>query len=229
MRAELRARVEWGYRVAEAVSAQDGIERAFSLAPDLVVTDVTVPDLDGVALLTTLRDDGRTRHVPVVLLSAGLSGREADPLGLAAGLGRLLCDWEPLLLDPDLPAPPDTLDAADAAFLADVDACVRRRMASVEFGAGALAEALGLIPRQLRRRLGRITGETPGQHIRRVRLERGVEMLQDGEASVKGAAYATGFASTSGFRAAFRSMHGVSPSGYVGDASRSEPSVRQAG
>ena len=217
LRAELRARIEWTYRVAEATSGPDGIARALDLVPDLVVSDVTVPDLDGVALLATLREDPRTAHVPVVLLCAGHETGATDALALAAGVARLVSDWEPLLENAPTSDVPTALDPTDTTFLDGVHVVVRERMGSVQFGASALAEAVGLSPRQLRRRLATLTRESPAEYIRRVRIEEAARMLGAGERSVKRVAYETGFASGSGFRAAFQDAHGVSPSAYPRD------------
>ncbi|WP_218830526.1 helix-turn-helix transcriptional regulator [Rubrivirga marina] len=214
LREELRSRIAWTYRVEEAHCGPAGIEHALSVLPDLVLVDVTIPDADGIALLATLRDDGRTRHVPVILLSAGAPhDQAADVLGLAAGVAGLVTDWEPLL---SLPAsaigPP--LPPQDQSFLERVDDAIRTHMGSPSFGARALAEAVSVSPRQLRRRLAELTGESPAGHVRRIRLERAAALLRDGAMSVKEVSYAVGFASTSGFRAAFREAHGVAPSEF---------------
>lgn len=208
LRAEIRVRIEEGYRAAEAGAGPDALDAAVRLGPDLIVADVSVSDRESVDLLESLRDDPRTRDIPVVLLSVG-GADTSDALALAAGLGRFLYDWSPSLLGQEEPAPIHV----DDVFVAEIDATIRERMADVQFGTGALAEAFGSSPRQLRRRLTEATGETPAQRIRRVRMEAAAEMLAIG-VSVKEVGYAVGFASESGFRYAFQSAYGVAPSAY---------------
>ncbi len=151
LRHELRSRVEWSYRVEEATSGPAALARALDDAPDLVLLDVTLPDIDAVALLAALRDDDRTYDVPVVLLSAGAGcGPTDDVLGLAAGVAGLVTDWEPLLRAPASALGP-ALDSTDQALLETVDATIRAPMAAPGVGARALAEAVGRSPRHLRR------------------------------------------------------------------------------
>ena len=99
-------------------------------------------------------------------------------------------------------------------FLDTVDAALAPRLADAAFGADALAEALALSPRQLARKLGALTGQTPAALLRARRLARAAALLRGGT-SVGEAADAAGFGSRSGFSVAFRETYGVAPSAFA--------------
>ncbi len=249
------------YRVAKAADGASGLSRAVDLVPDLVLSDVMMPGVDGFALLAALKGDVRTSHIPVVLLTAradaesrlaGFGAGADDYLAkpfesteLRARLAALLANRERLRQawasrraaraetppaaadstpsqtappEPVLPkpAPPETeLSGAEAAFVARVEALTESHLASDAFGAAALAEALRMSPRQLRRKLDALTGETPGAYVRRARVERAAALLAAGEHSVKEVGFAVGFSSASGFRRAFGEVVGESPAAFA--------------
>lgn len=245
LRAYLTTLLEAEYDIEVAADGAGGISAALALVPDLVVSDVMMPGVDGFTLLAALKGDVRTSHVPVALLTAradaearlaGLAGGadaylakpfdgaefEATVANLLANRARLRAAWavaapEAARLRGDgalgEPEPPG-LAPAEVAFLDRVREVVEANVASAAFGTAALAEAVGMSPRQLRRKLSALTGETAAQAVRRVRLDRAAALLADGAHSVKEVAYDTGFSSTSGFRRAFGERYGVSPSAY---------------
>ncbi|PAP81427.1 hypothetical protein B1759_08890 [Rubrivirga sp. SAORIC476] len=164
--------------------------------PGLVVSALRLPDADGLALTAALEADPRTRDVPVVLLSPRACH---DRLVVALARGR--------------PTPPDL-----PHLIADMVGVARERLGDPAFGAVELARAVGLSPRQLRRRVRDATGETPGAFLRRLRLEHAAALLAGGTRCVKEVAHRVGFRSVSGFRAAFRAAFGVAPSAFEGPA-----------
>ena len=247
LRAYLRTLLADRYRVEEAVDGAGGLSMAVDRVPDLVVSDVMMPGLDGFTLLAALKGDVRTSHVPVVLLTAradaesrlvglarGADAYLAKPFdsvelgavveNLIAGRQRLRAAWGVVDRDGRAGEPPteedlEAVDPAEAAFLRLVCETIEANLADAAFDAGALAEAVAMSPRQLRRKLGALTDETPSQLVRRVRVERAAALLEVGGHAIKEIAYQTGFASASGFRAAFRERFRMSPSAYARAAS----------
>jgi len=242
MRAYVRAQLAAGAHVEEAADGDEGVARALALVPDLVVADVMMPGLDGFGLCAALKADVRTSHVPVLLLTAWAdvdsrvrgyeSGADAylakpfDGAELRARVAGLLRERERLRARyaagprpassgdgaalPDAPA----LPPAEAAFLGRLDALAAEALADPAFTTDRAAEALGLSRRQLHRKVAALTGEPPGDRLRRQRLERAAALLAAGE-SVKATAAAVGFRSGSAFGRAFRQRFGVAPSAYA--------------
>ena len=107
----------------------------------------------------------------------------------------------------------------DEAFLEQVQAVVEERMGDARFGVGALAEAVGLSPRQLRRRLRRLVGESPSAFLRRMRLERAAQLLAARTGTVAEVAYRVGFKNADHFSTAFRKHFGHTPTEHFDDRS----------
>ncbi|NNE68767.1 MAG: helix-turn-helix transcriptional regulator, partial [Rhodothermales bacterium] len=108
------------------------------------------------------------------------------------------------------------LPPAEVAFLEQVCEIVEDQMADPDFGVDQLAESLAMGRRQLLRKLRALVDETPGDLIRRIRLERAAQLLEAGGTSVKEVADLTGFASGPYFSRAFKQRYGVAPSRYEG-------------
>ncbi len=236
--------------ILQAADGAEALRLALDHVPDLVVSDVMMPELDGIALTDALKADWRTSHVPVLLLTAradaasrvagfqsGADGYLAKPFDadvLRAQAAGLVAERERLrarfaaapggdssgALSGDSsgdsragaePEPP-ALSDAERRFLDRVDAAVGDGLSDALFGAERLAEALGLSPRQLRRKLGAITGDTPLARLRRARVDAGAELLRAGTHTIREAARAVGYADDEGFRRAFVAVRGALPS-----------------
>lgn len=199
-----------GQLAERAVTAVPSVAAALAAVqdwlPDLVVSAVGLPDAEGSALATALARSPTTQSVPVVLLSESAQTRAGLAAALAAWVGSTIRQSEEM--EP-------TLAPADLAFLDLVVTTASVRLDAPSFGARALAAAVGLSPRQFRRRLGAVTGETPSALLRRLRLEWAAALLGGGMPSVKEVAHRVGFASASGFRDAFREAFGVPPATYA--------------
>ncbi|MEM8601677.1 MAG: ATP-binding protein, partial [Bacteroidota bacterium] len=265
LRAYLRSHLDATYDVIEATDGAEGVRLALEHVPDLVLSDVMMPLLDGFAVLATLKTDPRTSHVPIVLLTARADA-ESRQLGLGEGaddylakpfdMGEVLARianliaqrrqlralWDPRRSAPDVAGdgteqPADvaepngpgaetvtstvtstvtpTVVARETAFLARVEAIVAARMTEVAFGADALAVALHMSARQLRRKLQSVCGTSPAAFIQQVRLRAAVALVEQGELTMGEVAAAVGFASASTFRKAFGRVYGCTPTAYV--------------
>ena len=200
--------------------------------PDVVVCDVMLPGQDGLAVCRALRNDVRTSHIPVVLLTA-----LADGAHRVAGLAELADDY---LAKPfseaelrlrvrnllDLRAMlqrrcareirfersvPADLDERERVFLGKLGRVVARRYGEVGLDLSALAAEMALSERQLQRKLKALTGLTPGEYLRDYRLVRSHEQLCDGQRASE-VARACGFVSAAHFATCFRARFGHVPS-----------------
>jgi CheY-like chemotaxis protein len=236
VRAYVRSVLSASYRVLEAVDGRDGLERARAALPDLIVADVMMPELDGLALARALKGDAMTSAIPVVLLTAR-AAPEDQVAGLETGADAYLVK----------PFDPDVLEARVANLLAQrmrlrehfarVEAPTRaplpeegepspleRRLRPVveahltdpDFGPDALAAAAGLSYHQLYRALRDELHTTPSRLIRRARVELASELLRARQGSVTEIAYSVGFNSLSYFSRAFRERFDASPSEHLG-------------
>lgn len=238
MRAYMRFHLDPHFLVQEARDGKAGLEKAIALLPDLVVSDVMMPAMDGFSLLEALRKDVRTSHIPVVLLTAKADA-ESKMIGLQAGAddylakpfnaAELITRVENLIkLRRQLrlafrqrvltgEAGETLLSSMDQAFWGRVQDTIQEHLADPAFGVQELAERVGMSRRQLSRKMSSVYDTKASTLIRRMRLQRAATMLAARSGSVKEVGYAVGFRSTSRFREAFREVYGVAPSAYSGD------------
>lgn len=219
------------YRVLEAPDGQQGLETALDAVPDLVLSDVMMPRLDGYDLLGALKTDPRTSHVPVVLLTAK-SSHDSRLRGLGLGadayLGKpfatdelLLClrnllqtrrAWQAYLSGtaPELP-PAEAVPEKEALFLERLRQILLRHLQDEAVDADWLAQQAHMSRTQLHRKLTALTNRSTTWFIHRVRLEKAEELLRQGNLNVAEVAYAVGYSSQSYFTKLFREEYGRVP------------------
>lgn len=225
------------YRVLTAPDGASGLAEARAHLPDLIVSDVMMPGLDGFALGRALKDDPALDCIPVILLTARaevedqVEGYEtgADAYVTKPFEASVLRAQVRALLDTRLrlrtrfaegAAPPEesTPAPSETPFVAAVRAAVLARMADPALTVEDLAAAVNLSYVQCYRRLRDEAGLTPSAYIRTLRLERAAALLEDGAGTVSEIAYGVGFNSLSYFSRCFREAYGVAPSGYAARA-----------
>lgn len=237
IRAYIRRQLEPDYRVVEAADGVEGLERARQVVPDLVVSDVMMPRLDGNALFRGLRADPELEFIPVILLTAKASAKNRieglregvddylvkpfDPRELRARVDNLIASRK-RLLDRLAATPPRPLRAkevqvtsADESFLSRVQAAVEERLGDSELSVEGLAQALSCDRSYLLRKLRALTGETPSGLIRSLRLQRAEQLLRANAGTVSEVAYTVGFKSVAHFSNAFQERYGERPSAFA--------------
>ena len=238
LRAFVRGHLADRYRVVEAPDGAAGLEAARAHAPALVLSDVMMPEMDGVALTRALKADASLSDVPVVLLTA-----RADEASVLGGLEAGADDYLAKPFSPaELRARVDNavaarrqmrerysdevvvgpsrvvVPSAEAAFLEAVRDAAEAHLGDDAFGVERLAEAVGLSRRQLTRRLKDALGTAPGAFLRELRLARAAQLLGQGAGTVAEVAYAVGYRDPEHFSKQFRKAFGVTPSAYVEQA-----------
>jgi signal transduction histidine kinase/DNA-binding response OmpR family regulator/ligand-binding sensor domain-containing protein len=224
---------DWSVRRAR--NGREGIDMAFRYGPDLIISDVLMPELDGYELCRQLKQNPATSHIPILLLTAK-SAAESRLKGLSAGADDYLTKpfqvdelrWRvrnrleqqrrtrlhlrsQLLGEGHLPA--TSPEPADE-FMNMVYDAIRTQLDNPKFGVGDLAEAVQLSRMHLNRKLKTLAGLSPNELIRAVRLNRAGEMLL-GHTSVSSVAYAVGFDNPAYFSKVFKEHYGVTPSEFV--------------
>jgi DNA-binding response OmpR family regulator len=240
LRAYIRAHLASRYRVVEAVDGVEGLEKARSLLPDLVISDVAMPKMDGYELCSSLRGSSETDFIPFIMLTAqagtdqriaGLSGGADDYItkpfemrelevrvdSLIASRRRLRERFSGQMLEL---RPRSAVSSSDESFIERVRAAIEAHLGDPTFGVAELARAAFQDRSHLYRRIQALFGETPSDLIRRLRLEQAARLLGTTSGSVGEVAYAVGFASLSHFTKCFRDAYQITPAAYRNEVAR---------
>jgi len=232
----LRLCLDKRYHLDFAYNGRAGIEKAFELAPDLILSDVMMPEKDGFEVCDALKNDGRTSHIPIVLLTAradvesriaGLRrGAEAylakpfHPGELLATLQNLLDTRRKLqekyrsaLVDTPLPtsdpaAGPDPEDA----FLQNLRQAVEERLADPDLSFEEICRVIGMGKTNLYAKLSALTGMSFNIYMRTLRLQKARHILQTTDLNVSEVAYEVGFNDPKYFSRMFAEAFGMPPS-----------------
>jgi len=219
-----------------AKDGQDGIERALELIPDIIVSDVMMPRKDGFELLSVLKADIRTSHIPIVMLTAK-SSVESRIQGLKKGadaylakpfnheelftrlaklleLRQVLRERYANIAEVDLSSAEDAAFAQEDAFIAKLKEVIEEHMEDADFGVMELSKIMSVSRSFLHRKLKALTNTSPINFIRIIRLHKARQLLQDKEFHISEVAYQVGFNDVSYFSRAFRQEFGVSPRDY---------------
>jgi DNA-binding response OmpR family regulator len=235
MRGYLQALLGPTYRVTTAPTGAEALDRLRDDPPDLIVSDLVMPELDGIDLCRRIRDDERIRHLPVILLTgrqeaeARLSGLEAgadayvpkpfDPAELEARIENLI-EIRRILQDrvrvPDWMKPKEaSISSDEAGFLERLNEVVDEHIDNSNFGVDWLADEMDLSTRHLRRRLKEVTRLSPAGFIRTRRLRHAAALLEEGADTVADVASAVGYRDPNYFSRLFRETFGCSPTEYA--------------
>ncbi len=234
--------LEKDYEIHTASNGQAGIKKALETLPDLIISDVMMPEKDGYEVCATLKNDERTSHIPIILLTARAT--QADKIaGLKTGADaylmkpfnkeELFVRLEKLLeLRRELqkryakiigggsesePRRPEVAEPTlEDIFLQKLRKTILENLDDPDLGAEQLSRALLLSPSQFYRKLAALTGAPPNAFIRKIRLFRAKELLETTGMNISEVAYAVGFNDPNYFSRAFHQEFGKPPSVYRG-------------
>jgi YesN/AraC family two-component response regulator len=251
------------YAIRVAKNGQEGLDMAFAEIPDIIISDVMMPERNGYEVCDLLKNDERTSHIPIILLTAK-SAVEDKITGLKVGADAYLMkpfhkeellvrlekllelrrvlqkqnavipfkieplepsarfETAPMVIptikeDPSVQTPilekkePKT-PTLDDVFLQKIRAVIDKNMDDTNLGIADLCKAVNLSHTQVFRKMKAITGENPTLYIRKMRLQRGLELLNTTELNVSEIAYDIGFTDPSYFSRAFSEEFGTPPS-----------------
>ena len=235
MRFFIREQLEGDYNIFEAEHGEQGLEKAETVAPDLIVTDLMMPRMDGITLCQKLKTQRSTSHIPVIMLTAK-AGLENKLEGLETGADdyltkpfdarelqirvRNLIDQRAKLralysknisLDPKEIA----VNSVDEEFLEEVLALMEEHYENSTFGPKQLQQYLAMSKTQLHRKLKALTDTPPSELLRNFRLKRAAQLLPQRGDNISQVAYDVGFNTLSYFTKCFKDLYGVSPTQYV--------------
>ncbi|GAB3320019.1 hypothetical protein GCM10027299_13320 [Larkinella ripae] len=230
------------YRILEAPNGEAGLQLAQQQVPDLVITDLMMPKMDGYAVCATLKRDERTSHIPVVMLTARVD-LESKLEGLETGADVYLAKpfnqrelrvqitnllrvrhqlrerYSRATLGQSTPGRQDFWQSAARAmpsmeqvFLTRVRTAIENHLDDEQYSVERLSDAVGMSRTQLHRKLKALTNEAPGDLIRILRLQRAHELLSGNVGTVAEVAYQVGFGNPANFSTSFSRQFGYPPS-----------------
>ena len=227
------------YRISEAIHGQDGWHKALSTNPDLIISDIAMPYMDGITFSRKLRADKRTSHIPVILLTAFI-GREEVRAGLESGatdyitkpfsfdilnikvknllaLNRNFKETYQRQLKVVMPDEINIdsgiqLESVNAKFLSNVVSYIEDNMTKITFSVENIGRQFGMSRSTLYTRIMELTGQPPVNLIRDVKLNKGALLLEKSNLSISQIAYECGFATAQYFAKSFKEKYGILPS-----------------
>jgi len=229
------------YNTIEASDGIEGYDKALALQPDIIVSDIMMPDMDGRTLCTKLKKDFNTCHIPIILLTAqttieqnieGLKCGADDYITKPFNIRILVTRCNNLLhnrkvlrdkFQKHISASPDiiTSNEQDQEFIHKILSIVENNLYSEEFDVSTLCKEILMSKTMLSIKIKGITGQTPGEFIQTVRLKKAAWMIKNKpDKNIAEIAYELGFSSPKYFRIRFKKQFGISPSGMKEEQSK---------
>lgn len=231
----LSSLLEEHYDIILANDGQEGIDMALEHIPNLIISDVMMPEKDGLEVCSTLKLDERTSHIPIILLTAkasvesrieglqrGADAYLAKPFNekelfvrlenlveLRRSLQQRYQNYQP---SPDFerPPPPNNFEQEDA-FMAKLQKTVEQNLTDSNFGPSQLCKAMGMSRSTLHLKIKALTNRSTSIFIRTIRLYKAKELLQRGDLNVTQVAFEVGFNDLSYFSKKFSEEFGLNP------------------
>ena len=241
MRLYLRRILENEVHLLEAKNGEEGLIMALREVPDIVITDLMMPKMGGDELCRQLKQDERTSHIPVIMLTAKASA-EDKVMGLELGADDYLTkpfnkeevrlkvrnilrrrEQFQKVLRKTLAVAPDSQSTGsrENQFLAKLKTIVLDRLGQPNFDVANLSDTMGLSRSQLYRKVQALTGLTPSALIREIRIHKAATLLKARWDSISQIAYAVGFNNLSHFAQSFKEVYRTTPSQYLKEHSDS--------
>ncbi len=224
------------YQIFEAQNGKEGLEIAIKELPDCIISDVMMPEMDGIEMCDKIKKNEQTCHIPVIMLTAK-TAIEQRIEGLKVGadsyipnpfniehlkiriqklieLRRVMknkYEGKGNLIKEEI----TSLKSTDEKFLEKLETIVKNKMAETDLSVEIISQEIGLSRSQLQRKLKQLTRQNPSDYIRITRLRHAAWLLSSKNLSISEVSYATGFSSLSHFSNCFKEFYGMSPSHYM--------------
>lgn len=231
IRTYLRSVLSEKYNVSEAADGKVGLELARKIVPDIVLSDIMMPVMDGLAFCRQLKTDKAISHIPVILLTArsldeqraegyehGADAYLSKPFSLRLLLSRidnliesrkkLNQTWSKGVEDDEIG---NISNEIDKSFLKQLRKIIQENLANSDLSVEQIGDEIGLSRVQLYRKVKALTGYSPVEIVRKARLTRARHLLQTTERTVSEVAYAVGFSTPSYFSKCYKDEFGENP------------------
>jgi signal transduction histidine kinase/DNA-binding response OmpR family regulator/ligand-binding sensor domain-containing protein len=237
----LKLQLEDKYKVYTAANGAEGLRKVNQHHPDLVVTDLMMPEMSGMELLKAMRNDFQISHIPVIILTAkhddeakiqatsmGANAYITKPFNkeyLIARIEQLLGDRrtfrENIWKQETHAEPQETetyenyLQKKDLQFLEKINQVIEENLDNSDFNIDSIADNLGISRSAFFKKLKSLTGLAPVDMIKEVRLNKSIELLQNTDMTVSEVAFAVGFKESGYYGKCFRKKYGQTPTEYM--------------
>ncbi|MFD2732712.1 hybrid sensor histidine kinase/response regulator transcription factor [Pedobacter alpinus] len=228
------------FRIETAENGQEGLKKALDIQPDLILSDVMMPKMDGMEMLDKLKNNSLTSHIPVILLTAKNS-TESHITGLKYGadyylpkpfdmqlltvaidkiikqrktIFKSVLDREATSEQKDI-TENNLITAEDKEFLSKTIKVVKERLEDKDFNIDTVADLMNMSRSAFFKKFKSLTNLAPVEFVRDTRLDVGKEMLETGSKNISEVAYAIGFNNPKYFSTCFKAKFGVSPTTYT--------------
>ncbi|WP_148366844.1 two-component regulator propeller domain-containing protein [Bacteroides sp.] len=233
------------FEVITANNGEEGKQQALSRIPDIVVSDIMMPVMDGITLCKQLKDDVRTSHIPIILLTAkdslqdkeegyevGADSYLTKPFSaslLRSRINNLLDSRKKLVAQFQAQSTPgsqidlsekriviaEALSKLDNEFIEKITLLIEENLSSEKIDINYLSDKMCMSGSTLYRKMKALTGLSTNEYIRKVKMENAERLLLEGKFNISEIAYKVGMNSTGYFRQCFKEEFGVSPSDYL--------------
>lgn len=231
-----RSELDSDFRIYECTNGREGLETILKEKPDLVISDVMMPEMDGITLCRKIKQNININHIPIILLTAK-SKAEDQIEGLEIGadayivkpfntellrttISNLIANRERLrgkLVGEQQVEEKITkieMKSNDEILMSKVMKTINDHLADPTLNVEMLAANVGMSRVHMHRKLKELTNQSARDFIRSIRLKQAANLLREKNLSVSEVAYATGFSNLSHFSNTFRDFYGISPSEY---------------
>jgi signal transduction histidine kinase/ligand-binding sensor domain-containing protein/DNA-binding response OmpR family regulator len=233
------------FTIIEAVNGREGWKKILSTHPDLIVSDISMPLMNGIELCRKVKTDARTRHISVILLTA-LAGEQQQLMALETGPNdyitkpfnfeilfskiKNLVEYQQVVKETyqkQLDVSPSDIenDLPEDDFIKKVLEIIENNMASSEFSVDNLRQELLLSRTSMYKKVLAVTGKTPIEFIRIIRLKRAAQLLEKTSHNVTEIAYMVGFNNPKYFARYFKDQFGILPSVYQSESRKKSISI----
>ena len=237
IRTYLEAELSHDYDVHSCINGREALSEIYRLKPSLVISDVMMPEMDGKTLCSQLKTNSSTNFIPVILLTA--RSRDEDRLeGLETGAdayivkpfnmdilrrtihnllnSRRLLKMKYERTDALEERVEDIrLKSPDEKLLEKIMECIRKNLTNSDLSVDMISDEVGVSRVHLHRKMKELTGQTPHDFIRGIRLKKAAQLLAEKNMNVTEVMYACGFANSASFSTIFRKYYGMSPRDYM--------------
>lgn len=225
------------FNVIVAHDGKEGLDKALHSLPEIILSDINMPILDGKKLIQQLKSNSLTNHIPIIIISAQTSPFEQID-GLQHGADdfiskpfnanilkqkvHILLKNRELLIE-HLKSSINNIDkfnlpdSFDDKIIKDITAVIIENINNVDFKVEMLAQRVGLSRSQLYRKTISVLGQSPNDYIKSLRLQQAIEMLKTGRYRISEIAYEVGFSDPGYFSSCFLEKYGIKPSDYGKD------------
>jgi signal transduction histidine kinase/ligand-binding sensor domain-containing protein/DNA-binding response OmpR family regulator len=231
----LKDNLKKNYKILEAADGKEGWQKALACHPQLIVSDISMPEMDGITLVKKLKADKRTSHIPVILLTA-MTGEEEQLRGLGTGANDYITkpfNFEVLnakiksllILQHTMQnayskqikvvAPEVEFESADEKLLQEIVGYLEKNLTNSQLSVEALSKEVGMSRTSLYSKLLELTGQSPVEYIRSFRLDKAATLMEKSNMNIAEIAYQVGFTTPNYFARSFKGKYNMLPSEYI--------------